>query len=111
MRKRKGNKNGSLFDKHLLKRIKEDPAFAEAYFENLSELPLSAQFALLRRLYGITQEAIASKLRIRQGHVSKLERKGSNHHLSQYEKVAKVLRFRLAVLPEGARIVFGQRAA
>ncbi len=95
----------SPIDRDVIKRIKEDSAFAEIYFEELSERPLSAQFAILRRLQGVTQEQAATKLHWKQAHVSKLEKEGSDHLISNYEKLARFLHGRLAIIPKGARIV------
>lgn len=95
----------SPIDRNVMKRIKEDASFAEVYFGELSERPLSAQFAILRRLQGVTQEKVATKLRWKQAYVSKLEKEGSDHLISNYEKLAHFLHGRLAIIPKGARIV------
>ena len=64
----------SPVDVDVLKRLKEDPEFSEIYFEELSERPLSLQFAILRRLLGFTQVKVASKLKVKQAFISKLEK-------------------------------------
>ncbi|MBI5244030.1 MAG: hypothetical protein HY922_10200 [Elusimicrobia bacterium] len=47
----------SPFDRDVVKRLKKDPEYAEAYFEELAKAPLPLQLAILRRLHGVTQEA------------------------------------------------------
>ena len=100
----------SPIDRNVVKRIKEDPEFAQLYFEELSERPLSVQFSILRRLQGVTQEKAASKLHWKQAHISKLEKEGSDHLISNYERLARLLHGRLAVIPKGARIVMSGAA-
>lgn len=95
----------SPIDRDVMKRIKDDAEFAEAYYEELSERPISIQFAILRRLLGVTQEKLASMLRVKQSYVSKLEREGSDHLISNYEKAVSLLHGRLAIIPKGARVV------
>lgn len=99
-------KEVSPIDRDVRKRIEEDPEFAEVYFEELSERPLSIQLAIFRRLKGVSQVKLASKLHMRQAFISKLEKVDSNHLLRHYEKLAKMLHGRLAIIPEGAKLVF-----
>ena len=96
----------SPFDKQLLQRIAEDHEFAKAFFEELLERPLPVQLGFLRRMRGVSQEVLAGQLQVDQSYVSKLEREGSDHLLSIYEKLGKFLRARLAFVPIGARIVW-----
>jgi DNA-binding XRE family transcriptional regulator len=95
----------SPFDRDTLKRIAEDSDFAEAFFEELSERPLSVQLAFLRRMNGHSQMKLATRLRINQGFLSRLEKEGSDHLISFYEKLAKLMHARLALIPEGYRIL------
>ena len=88
------------------KRIQEDPEFAEAYIEALSESPINVQLAMLRRLRGLPQVKVASKLHAEQAFISRLEKSGSDHRVSIVSKAAKALHGRLVVLPEEARVVF-----
>lgn len=90
----------------VLKRIKEDPEFAKVYFEDLAERPITVQVSVLRRLNGLSQEKVASRLRMKQAFVSKLEKEGSDHLISKIEKVARLLHSRLVLLPKGAHVVF-----
>jgi ribosome-binding protein aMBF1 (putative translation factor) len=98
-------KDTSPFEKDTWKRLKEDRAFAEAFFEELIERPLAVQVSMLRRLRGISQVELAAQLHITQSYLSKLEREDSDHLVGIYEKLAKQLKGKLAIIPEGARIV------
>mgnify|MGYP001561038660 CR=1 FL=1 len=98
----------SPFDRDVIKRLKEDPEYAEAYFEEMSKIPLPLQLAVLRRLNGVTQEKMAAKLHVKQAYISKLEKPGSDHLFSNYDKAARMLHGRLAIIPSGARVVFAQ---
>ena len=98
-------KNPSPFEGDTRKRLQEDPEFAEAFFEELMERPLPVQLGILRRLVGISQAQLASRFKVTQAYLSKLEKEGSDHLISAYAKLAKLLHGRLAIIPEGARIV------
>ncbi|MBI4370837.1 MAG: helix-turn-helix transcriptional regulator, partial [Elusimicrobia bacterium] len=84
-------KKVSPFDHDVVKRLKEDSEYAEAYFEELGKAPLPLQLAILRRLNGVTQEKLAAKLHVKQTYVSKLEKPGSDHLFSNYERAARLL--------------------
>ena len=96
----------SPFDQDLVKRLKSDPEYAASYFEELAKVPLPLQLALLRRLRGVTQQKIAAQLHVRQGYISRLEKTKSNHLLSNYEKVARVLHSKIIAVPENAKVTF-----
>lgn len=96
----------SPFDRDVVNRLKEDPEYAESYFEEMAKAPLPLQLALLRRLKGVTQEKMAAKLHVKQAYISKLEKPGSDHLFSNYEKAARMLHGHLAIIPDGARVVF-----
>lgn len=96
----------SPFDRDVVKRLREDPNYAESYFEEMAKAPLPLQLALLRRLKGVTQEKMAAKLHVKQAYISKLEKPGTDHLFSNYEKAARMLNGHLAIIPEGARVVF-----
>lgn len=98
-------KKASPFENDTRKRIREDAEFAEAFFEDLTERPLPVQLGILRRLAGISQAELASRLKVTQAYLSKLEKEGSDHLVSIYADLAKLLRGRLAIVPEGARII------
>jgi DNA-binding phage protein len=79
--------------------IAKNPAYAAAYFEELSRRPLPVQLALLRRLKGLTQAQLADEMGLKQTHVSRLEKTGSDHLLSAYLRAAQALGARLAMVP------------
>jgi len=92
--------------KDTLKMIQNDPESAEAYFEELRASSIPVQLAILRRLSGIPQSKIASKLHINQAFVSKIEKPNSDHLISLISRVARALNGQLVVLPKAARVVF-----
>ena len=95
----------SPFERDTWQRVQEDPKFASAFFEDLSERPIAVQFAILRRLRGLSQEKMASRLHRKQNYISKLEKAGADHLLSHYEKAVKLLHGKLAIIPQGAKVV------
>lgn len=97
--------NDSPFDNDVRRKLETDPEYAAAYFEAISDEPLPIQMALLRRAYGISQERIASKLHMKQAQVSRLERKGSDHLLSTYQKVAGLLGSRIMIVHKSVKLV------
>ena len=97
--------NDSPLSKDIRESIKKDPEYAKEFFEAISDEPLPVQIALLRRVSGISQEDVASRLHVKQTHVSRLEKKGSDHLLSTYEKLAKILRSKIIVVPEHYKVV------
>ncbi len=78
---------------------------SSSVLDALIELPLSSQLATLRKLKGISQEKMASDLKVKQGYLSRLENGLSDHRLSSYQKEAKYLGVRIIALPFGAKIV------
>jgi len=97
-------RNNSPFDNDVRRKLETDPEYATAYFEAISDEPLSVQIALLRRAYGISQEKIASKLHLKQAQISRLEQKGSDHLLSTYQKVAGLLGSKIMLVPKTAKL-------
>lgn len=92
-------------DRDVLEALRTDPAYASEYFDELSHRPLPVQVALLRRVLGLTQHELATAVGIRQTHVSRLEKAGSDHLMSLYERVAVKLGARIALLPERMTVV------
>lgn len=93
------------FDKDVRKAIGKDQKYAAEYFEELTRRPLPVQLALLRKFLGLTQEDIAKALNLKQTHVSRLEKAGSDHLVSLYEKAAKHLKARVAIVPQGVTLM------
>ena len=98
----------SPLDRNVVNSLKSDPEYAEAYFEELAKAPLPLQLALVRRLQGVTQEKMAAKLHVKQSYISKLEKVGTDHRFSSYERAARLLHGRLAIIPEGAKVVYAR---
>ena len=98
-------KNTSPFEKDTWKRIEEEHDFAQAFFEELVQRPLPVQVSMFRRMQGISQVQLAARLHVTQSFLSKLEKADSDHLLGLYVRLAKLLKGRLAIIPEGARIV------
>jgi DNA-binding XRE family transcriptional regulator len=95
----------SPFEGDTWKHIEEDPAFADAFFAELVERPLAVQVAMLRRFRGLSQVELAARLHVTQSFLSKLEKEDSNHLVGLYEKLAKLLNGKLAIVPEGTKLV------
>ena len=98
-------KRGNGFDKDVRKAIESDPEYAVAYFEELMTRPLPVQLALLRKFLGMSQEELAKALRLKQTHVSRLEKADSDHLLSLYKRAAEKLGAHLAIVPENMALV------
>ena len=98
-------KTSSPFERDTWKHMEEDHAFAEAFFEELVERPLAVQVSMLRRLRGLSQVELATRLHVTQSFLSKLEKEDSDHLVGLYQKLAKLLNGRLAIVPKGIRLV------
>lgn len=46
-----------------------------------------------------------AKLCVKQRYISKLEKPGSDHLLSKYERAARLLHGHLAIIPDGAKVI------
>lgn len=97
--------NNSPISRDIRENIKKDPEYAREFYEAISDESLPVQMALIRRVSGISQEDVASRLHVKQTHVSRLERTGSDHLLSTYEKMAKILRSKIVIVPKHFKIV------
>ena len=93
------------FDKDVRKAIESDPEYAMEYCEELKTRPLPVQLALLRKFLGMTQEALAKAVGLKQTHISRLEKVGSNHLLSLYKKAAEKLGAHLVIVPNNMVLV------
>ncbi len=89
----------------LLERFKSDPGYRAAFMEELSTRPLPVQFVLLRRFMGWTQERLARELGLKQTHISRLEKPGSDHRAEHYARAAAKFGARLAFIPRGMKLV------
>ena len=98
-------KNESPLSKNIRESIEKDPEYAQAFFERISDEPLPVQITLLRRIYGISQEEMASRLHVKQSLISRLEKKDSDHLISTYQKLAKMLHSKILIVPENFKVV------
>lgn len=89
-----------VFDIDVARKIYTNPGYAAAYFEALMSHPLPIQLALLRRFLGVTQNQLAMRLKLKQTHISRLEKVDSDHLLSLYQRAAEMLGARLAIVPD-----------
>ncbi len=103
-------KTSSPFERDTWKHVEEDREFADAFFAELADRPLAVQVALLRRMRGISQVELAARMHVTQSFLSKLEKEDSSHLVGLYEKLAKLLKARLAIIPEGAKIVSSRKS-
>ncbi len=87
------------------KKIADAPRFTNGFLEALVQLPVPLQLAYLRRHYGISQLEVAEQLKVKQSYASRLEKEGSDHLFSNYERLAELLRCRLVLIPKEARVV------
>lgn len=92
-------------EKDLIARLKDYPEYAAVFLEEVSTRPLQIQFYILRRLMGWTQERLARELGLKQTHISRLEKVGSNHRAELYSRAAAKFGARLAFIPAGMKIV------
>lgn len=93
------------FDKDVRDAIKSDPEYAAEYFEELMTRPLPVQLAILRKFLGMTQEALARALHMKQTHISRLEKIDSDHLLSLYQRAAEKLGAHLAIVPDDMALI------
>ena len=88
------------FDQDIREAIDTDPEYAAEYFKELMKRPLPVQLTMLRKFLGMTQEALAKVLHMKQTHISRLEKVDSDHLLSLYKKAAEKLGAHLAIVPD-----------
>lgn len=93
------------FDKDVRRAIESDPEYAAQYFEELISRPLPVQLTLLRKFLGMTQDDLAKALRMKQTHISRLEKIDSDHLLSLYKKAAEKLGAHLAIVPDDMMLI------
>ena len=92
-------------ERGLHERLSKDPELRAVYLAELSTRPLPVQFVLLRRFMGWTQERLARELGLKQTHISRLEKPGSDHRAEHYARAAAKFGARLAFIPRGMKIV------
>lgn len=98
-------KRESAFDGDVRRAIESDPEYAAEYFKELMSRPLPVQVMLLRRFLGMTQEDLAKALKLRQTHISRLEKVDSDHLVSLYKRAAEKMGAHLALVPDNMVII------
>ena len=86
-------------------KVRGDPKFAKTFFEAYLKESLPIQVTLLRTLTRIPQIKLAKHLGVKQTHLSRLEKDGTDHVISIYKKMGKALHAKLALIPDDAEIV------
>jgi transcriptional regulator with XRE-family HTH domain len=85
----------------LLEEQLRDPDFAERFKRAGEAWDVALQLAALREQAGLTQKALARRLKTSQQQISRLESpRYEGHSLSMLRRVAKVLRARVRVVIE-----------
>ena len=95
----------SALEKDIRQTIETNPEYAAEYFQELMKRPMPVQLALLRKFLGMTQEELARALHLKQTHISRLEKAGSDHFLSLYQRAAERLGAHLAIIPDEMAVV------
>ena len=84
-------------ERYIEKRKKRNPKFAENFESGYDAFEFSVMLRQAREDAGITQEAIAKKLRTRKSAISRIENNAEDIRLSTLNKYAKALGKRLKV--------------
>ena len=99
------------FDRYLEEQL-QDPAFAERFERAGEAWGVALQIAALREKAGLSQKALARKLRTSQQQISRLESPSyEGHSLSMLRRVAKVLCAKVRVVLEPEDATQGSRLA
>ncbi|MDA8172876.1 MAG: helix-turn-helix transcriptional regulator [Nitrospiraceae bacterium] len=83
--------------KYVHDRKKRDKSFAEGYDEGYEQFKIGAVLKQARESAGLTQEALAQKLRTKKTAISRIENHAEDIKLSTLERVAHALGKRLQV--------------
>lgn len=83
--------------KDYLKKQLRNPRFRESYERELFILRVSERIARLRERKGLTQEALARRLKVKPSMVSRIEAGKQNLTLESLHKIAKALSTRIRV--------------
>jgi len=92
------------FDRYLDAQLR-DEAFAERFAQAGAAWDVALQLAALRKAAGLSQKALAHKLRTSQQQISRLESPGyEGHSLSMLRRVARALHAEVKVTLEPLRL-------
>ena len=95
----------------VLKRFLQKPDFRKGYEEEVDKLRLVGALCALRQRQGLTQQALAKRLKVSQPFIAKLERAEThNFTLDTLIKVVEALNGELVIhiKPKRLRVVDGQ---
>lgn len=99
------------FDRYLDEQMK-DPSFAARFDQAGEAWEVALQLAALRQQAGLSQKALARRLKTSQQHISRLESPGyEGHSLANLRRVAQVLNARVRVVFEPAGTNSGRDTA
>ena len=83
--------------RYIAKRKRQDSDFAENFESGYQAFEFSVMLRQARRKAGMTQEAIAKRLRTKKSAISRIENNAEDIRLSTLQKYAKALGKRLLV--------------
>lgn len=88
----------SDIERYVEKRKARSPKFAKDFESGYEAFEFSVMLREARKRAGVTQEAIAKKLRTKKSAISRIENHAEDIRLSTLEKYAKALGMRIKVL-------------
>ena len=88
----------SSVERYIEKRKARSPKFAKNFEAGYEAFEFSVMLREARERAGVTQEAIAKKLRTKKSAISRIENHAEDIRLSTLEKYAKALGMRIKVL-------------
>ncbi len=88
------------FDQHLLLLLKKNPVVVLEHARLFAELPISTQFAVMRRRRKLSQRAMAKKVKIPQPHIARTESLKHDPRISSAVRAAKALRCHVLLVPD-----------
>lgn len=97
---RRAMKKESGFAKYLRRTLQKDEPGRLMFFAEVMKAPLASQLRLLRHFRGLSQMAVAKRMKLGQGEIARLEGSGSNPRADTLERMAKGLGARVEILPE-----------
>ncbi len=83
--------------KYISKRKKDDQEFAENYDTGYQDFKVSVLLKKLRQQSGLSQEELASKLKIKKSVISRIENHADDIRLSTLRRYAKSLGKRIKI--------------
>ena len=78
-------------EKYIDKRKRKEPAFAKNFEEGYEEFKIGVTLRQAREAAGLTQEALAKKLKTKKTAISRIENHAQDIRLSTLEKVVNAL--------------------